>query len=394
VLEIHVLAMRANRSGGADVYTADLVRRLAERGHHITLVCYEADAALAEVCTVHLIRRRKYEDVQLAWRFAPLLYLLDFARSINSISMADPDVIVGSATQLTWMHARRFPRSALMYVPHSLVAPREIASYPWVSPVQRAAAVQLYRRAERAVLNRAARTVRFTNAGCQALLRYYGARIRPAFSVFPIAVRIPAEPAPHVSHDGLRLLSVGRLVNTKNVQLLIDVLALLRHRRWHLDIVGDGPERGRLEHLVRERGLLDRIAFRGHQTDVDRWYRTADLLVSTSRLEYSPLALLEAMSHGIPTLSIGPDGDRYHNANDEIVCDGVDGFLARSEERFGQMLAGLLSSPSRLADAGARAREAVIDRHQWSDHIDRYEGLFDEIRARPQARTVTCASCS
>jgi glycosyltransferase involved in cell wall biosynthesis len=394
VRHIHVIAMRADRSGGADVYTADLVRRLAARGHQITLLCYEAEPELTKVCTFHRIRRMPYENVRVAWRVAPLLSLFDFARSLEEMPLPEPELIIGSATQLTWMHARRFRKSALLYVPHSVVAPLEVASYPWVSHVQRAASVQLYERAERAVLNRAVRTIRFTKAGCDALLRHYGSRIRPTFNVFPVGVRIPDQPAYRAPADDIRLLSVGRLINTKNVRLLIDVLALLRHRHWRLDVVGDGPERGPLEWLTRDRGLSDRVTFHGHQPDVDPWYRTANLLVSTSRLEYSPLVLLEAMSYGVPTLSIAPDGRRYQNANDEIVADQVDGFLAPDEERFGQTLARLLSSTARLSEAGARARETVCRRHRWSDHIEQYERLFDEVTARLDERAVACASCS
>ncbi len=52
---IHVLAIEANRSGGAGVYTTELVRRLAARGHRLTLVGYEATADLDQVCTIQRI---------------------------------------------------------------------------------------------------------------------------------------------------------------------------------------------------------------------------------------------------------------------------------------------------------------------------------------------------
>ena len=232
---------------------------------------------------------------------------------------------------------------------------------------------------ERWALRRAARTVRFTWAGCEALVNHYGRAIEPNFTVFPAPVEVPPSQVIPRSPGPTRLLFVGRLVETKNVIFMFEVLAGLSHLNWTLDVLGDGEERARLEDFVNARDLSDRIRFRGHQEDVGSWYRVADLLVFPSRLESTGLVLLEAMSYGVPTLSIRSDGVRYFNANHEVVADGHDGHVTSDEGEFATRLAGLISAPEQLVEFGRNARLSVERRHRWNDHIDRYERLFDEI---------------
>ena len=75
------------------------------------------------------------------------------------------------------------------------------------------------------------------------------------------------------------------------------------------------------------------------------------------------------------------DGVRFHNANAEIIRDGEDGFLAKDDDHFRRLLAELLANPNRLKAAGDAGRKAIISRHTWDHHIERYERLFDELVA-------------
>lgn len=378
--DIHLLAMRANRSGGADVYTADLVRHLASRGHRVTLVCYAADPDLARICRLVTLPRPDFGARRFVWRASAWLQLLACARALRAAPLDAPEIVIGSAQQIIWAHARRFPRAPLVYVPHSLIAPREVATYPCGSSFQRFAAVRLFEWLEKWALHRAVATVRFNQTSCDALAQYYGPSAGSRLAVFPMPVTIPAEPLrPRTVQRPPTLLYVGRLVPTKNVAFLIAALSRLHHLAWSLDLVGDGEERPRLERQVREAGLQPRVVFHGHQDAVGPWYRRADLLVFPSRLESMGLVLLEAMSYGVPTLSIRADGARYHNATHEILTDGAEGWLAANERDFVERLENTLQSPDELPECGRRARQAVKRRHGWSDHLARYERLFRTI---------------
>jgi glycosyltransferase involved in cell wall biosynthesis len=295
-----------------------------------------------------------------------------------------PDFVIGSAQQMIPEHQRRFPGVPLIYVPHSLIAPFEVQTMPWPSLLQRWVSAGVFHYLELRALNQARSTIRFTRAGCEALMAYYGKSLKPRFVVLPTPVPIPNLPGDFDGmnskrHPHLRLLYVGRLVESKNVAWLLRCLNRLNHFSWTCDIVGDGEERPHLEKLTLQRGLENRIVFHGHQDDVGSFYRQADLLIFPSRLENSPIVLLEAMSFGVPSLSIRADGQRYINANHEIITAGHDGFLAEGEEQFVQKLQELLISPDCLKTVGRNARQTVEKRHRWVDHIRGYERIFEEI---------------
>lgn len=374
---VRVLAVEANRSGGAAVYTEELVRQLATRGYRLSLVCFEADRGLSEWAEVRRIPRPEFGHLPLAWRLSGLFQQRACDRAMDRLDLDRPDIVIGSAQQLIRSHARRFADCPLLYLPHSLVASKEVQTYPSGSRLHRFTTSWLFDHIEGWALRKSERTIRFTRAGCDALIEHFGRRVTPRFEILPAPVELPPAPTYGRRAGPVRLLFVGRLVETKNAAFLIEVLARLAHLEWTLDIVGDGEQRGRLEELVESSNLAGRIAFRGHQEDVGRWYSQADLLAFPSRLESAGLVILEAMSHGVPAISIRSDSERYHNVNHEIIFNNIDGFIADDEVHFGSLLAENLSEPGRLIAMGQAAREKIERKHGWYNHINRYEKIID-----------------
>jgi glycosyltransferase involved in cell wall biosynthesis len=368
-LNIYLLAQEANRSGGAAVHTAELCRQLAKRGESVTLICHAADPELDKLVKIHRLPRPTFANWPWLWRLAlPLRLALDFLAP-RRLALEPPDAFIVSDLPLWWSVKRRFPRVPMVYLPHALIAPLEVAGYPFRSVLQKRLAVRGFAWLERRALNRAAFTVRFTQTSCEAMLEYYGSRIQPRFAVLAPPVPIPAERRPPREPGPPRLLSVGRLVESKNISLLIRMLSPQIHLDWQLDIVGDGELRSRLENEARSSGLGDRIRFHGHREEVEPFYRRADLFVLPSKLENAPLVLLEAMSHGLPALCIRADGKEYRNANHEMVEHGKTGFLANDESDFAIILAELMAHPEQLPPIGDAAREAVIRTNSWDGYI-------------------------
>ena len=100
----------------------------------------------------------------------------------------------------------------------------------------------------------------------------------------------------------ITLLTVGRLHAVKDQAFLIGACARLRDRGVDFKclIAGEGTERRKLESLIREHRLQDRVTLLGHidQPAMDSLYLHADLFVLTSRSEGIPLVLMEAMARG------------------------------------------------------------------------------------------------
>jgi colanic acid/amylovoran biosynthesis glycosyltransferase len=121
------------------------------------------------------------------------------------------------------------------------------------------------------------------------------------------------------------LLSAGRLQAVKNHIFLVKACARLRDLGLDFDcvIAGEGPERERLEVLIREKCLQDRVTLLGHvaRDRMDSLYRNADVFVLTSLSEGIPVVLMEAMASGTIVLAPAITGIP------ELVIHGESGFL-------------------------------------------------------------------
>lgn len=115
-----------------------------------------------------------------------------------------------------------------------------------------------------------------------------------------------------VASDERMLLTVGRLSREK---AHIDLLAAFKRLRTtnpdissKLIIVGDGPERVRLEAATKAHGLKERVIFTGQISDVQPFYAAADVFVLPSHSEGSPNVLLEAMAANLPIVATAVGG--------------------------------------------------------------------------------------
>jgi len=116
--------------------------------------------------------------------------------------------------------------------------------------------------------------------------------------------------------------SVGRLVPVKNYDVLLKAFALLNKSiNAKVYLVGDGPERKNLENLAKDLGIENQVKFYGSQNNAYEFYRNFDCFVLPSESEGMSIALLEALSFGLPIVTT-----HYKNSHDVIV-DGINGFL-------------------------------------------------------------------
>lgn len=152
---------------------------------------------------------------------------------------------------------------------------------------------------------------------------------------------------------GLRLLTVSRLsrfTRRKNVDGVLEALALLEGVKIHYTVVGDGDDRQRLEARARELGVADRVEFRGGLAlpELLAVYREADLFVLASKasakdVEGFGIVYLEASASGVPVIASreggatdavqdGVNGLLIDLSSPAAVAAGICAFLARREE--------------------------------------------------------------
>ncbi len=131
-----------------------------------------------------------------------------------------------------------------------------------------------------------------------------------------------SRPAQLDGAGGALILSVGTLKAVKRHDLLIEAFAALDRPDARLYILGEGPERGRLQGLIDRLGLGGRVFLPGFQPDPLPWYAHADLFVLSSDYEGFGNVLVEALEQGVPVVSTDcPVGPR------EILDGGKHGTL-------------------------------------------------------------------
>ena len=186
-----------------------------------------------------------------------------------------------------------------------------------------------------------------------------------------------------------RVTTVMRLSRKKNAVELIDAMARVVERvsgtpAPRLTIVGDGPDRGRLERRVDRLGLRQVVEFLGWQ---DR-RRIADVLAASTvfalpcRREAFGLAALEARCAGVPVVAMNAGGIG------EIVKDGRHGYLAETRNAFADAIALLLVDRDRHA-AMSRAARTGVEEFAWDEvvrvHLHAYRlAMSRRARLRPR----------
>ena len=215
----------------------------------------------------------------------------------------------------------------------------------------------------------------------EAVARKYRALRRPVPPVVVIGNPIPEEFAVNEiklqrSDDvSKRLLAVGRLSEEKRFDRLIQAFASVspRHPAWTLRIVGEGPERAKLESLVAQLGLCGQVDLLGNRADISAELMNADLFALTSRFEGFPNALLEAMASGLPCVVTDCPSGPYEITEQgrTAVLVPVDDFLALEcalDELMG-------NTAKRLAIASL-GRRSVMQRFSLEQILDRWNKVF------------------
>lgn len=155
----------------------------------------------------------------------------------------------------------------------------------------------------------------------------------------------------------LRLLNVARLAPVKGQDMLLRACSHLTRGGVALEcrLVGEGPERHRLEHLIKTLGLEGRVSLLGAQSqaEVARLYDWAQVVVLSSRSEGTPMTVIEAMAKARPVVA------PQITALPEMVLDGVTGWLCRPGDALdlAAKIETFSAKPQLIEDMGEAGRQ-------------------------------------
>lgn len=382
-------------AGGQNVHVAALARALAARGHRVTVYTRRDEPDLAArvsmapgVDVVHVTagpaQRLPKDDL--------LQHMQAFAAGLAQVWSFDrPDVVhshfwmsglaaIDAAAQLAANHFAPPPRVAHTY--HALgTVKRRFQGAADTSPLERE---QI-----EAMIGAEADTIIAT---CPDELHELGLMGVPSTKVeiVPCGVdntRFCAEGEAERRGAAFRLVSIGRLVPRKGVDLAIEALANLVHERGYdaeLEVVGSGetdreidPEVTRLTRLATTLDVSERVHFRDRMTQdrVPALLRSADAVVCTPWYEPFGIVPLEAMACGAPVIVAAVGGLQ------DTVLDAITGFHVppRDSAAIATAAARIFDDPQLRRALGVAGRMRVNARYTWSSVAERTEAVYERI---------------
>lgn len=171
--------------------------------------------------------------------------------------------------------------------------------------------------------------------------------------------------------------AVGRLWPQKRLKDLIwaaDLLKVIRND-VHVLIIGDGPQRQRLEKFRDQVRIEDKVHFLGHRSDVPRLMPHFDVLWLGSEYEGMPNVIMEAMAVGVPVVATDISGNR------DLVVPGETGFLVPVGGRaaFARETKRILEDADLARRLGEAGRQRVLSQFTVEQMIERHAALYREL---------------
>ena len=192
-----------------------------------------------------------------------------------------------------------------------------------------------------------------------------------------VHVRLLMRQELHFNEKDFVIVFSGRLDPVKNFELLLEVFEYCHKvdKAVKLLIVGDGPERKKIEQICMQKNIHNGLVMVGQRDEVLPYLRAGDVFLLTSLTEQMPLTILEAMSVGLPVVSSDVGEIR------QIIDDGKDGFLRNIHdgcEGFARALL-RLKQPSDWHTMSHAARSKIVVGFQEICMVRCYQSLIDNI---------------
>lgn len=173
--------------------------------------------------------------------------------------------------------------------------------------------------------------------------------------------------------DLINFITIGRLSEEKGHERILKGLAKVKNYSYSYTIIGSGPLELKIKDLANELGILDKVKFTAHTSKVLDFLSNSDFFIQGSYVEGFPNAVLESCSVGTPVIAFDcPGGTK------EIIEDGINGFLAVTEDDFAKTLQNL--NEIQMFER-AIVQESVLTKFSSQKIIKEYENLFLSVLA-------------
>ncbi len=354
------------KSGGMEIYTQNFTKLLKERVERIIIITrrFSNTSSYEKKDNIEVYRVRWFKG----------LYLRNPSFNINAFFKAlslDYDVIISQG-----------PVSSFLGGLISFIKKKKLVARPagvaYVQPQYGSLLKKVLFFFEKIAYKNADVVVFLSEAEKEQFKKKLGFLPR-RFEIIPTGVEIPDIPGGDVKRlkeefslgEDITITTVGRLIGVKGIDIFIHAMEGVEGKFRAL-IVGDGPERKRLEALVKESHLENKVIFSGWRDDIPAILAASDIFVLSSYSEGLPIALLEAMASGKPCI-VTDIGLPVENRKDALVVRAGDA------EELKKAVEELLENKKLRERLGKEAKKKVIAKFSWKNAIEGYTKVFENL---------------
>jgi len=366
-MRVLIIVPEVVRYGGTGRFVERLLEFHARRGIETTLLapagqCHPGLTAVVERHGAELLLA---PNRACATTHPALTQLFDLLYCWRAVRSRRPDLVVVSTGDPGRMSVALYLPVPVLYILHS--TPEQRLSFPARSYLKLGA-----------LLGNRVMTV---SEACAGEVSQTMGVPRSRISVVHNSCRGTGEPP---ARGEALVLTLGHLVGYKNPWIWLEVAgAVLQHRPdvrfvW----LGDGEELLPLRARVREMALEERILLPGYVEDPASWFARASIYLQPSLRESHGIAVLEAMSHGLPCVVANTGG------LPESVLDGETGFICRALEvaDFAGRIAALLDDAALRERMGGAGRSRAEQRFSEQDQELKIMALYDTLTKKQAPR--------
>ena len=359
--------------GGSGVVATELGIELAARGHQVHFISYAPPVRLDPS-----LENIEFHEVEVS-----TYPLFDHAPYTLSLSVKMLEVAQSAALDLLHVHYA-IPHSVSAFLARAMSAPRRL---PFVTTLHGTDITLVGN--DRSFLPITKFSIEQSD-GVTAISHYLKKRTIEEFDIQrPIEVipnfvncdlyrRVddPAQRAEWAPGGEPIVMHLSNFRPVKRVTDVVEIFALVRQKLpAKLVLIGDGPDRGAVEWLVRQKNLTEDVFLLGKQDRVYEKLGLADLFLLPSDHEAFGLAALEAMACEVPVIATEVGGIP------EVIEHGVDGYRvpARDVAAAARFAVEILSRADRGREMGRCARENAERKYSARDVIPHYEAYYRQV---------------
>ena len=352
-----------NVAGGAEWVLSEVANGLAERGHEVTVLSFDAEdrpsfygfSTSVEHCRLGSLGLWPHEKV------------LDYLRMRRAAMSLRADIVVGFMPSIYVPLAFGFFATGTKFIACEHIVRSFYAGRPLAY-------------------------LAICMAGNMTTsISFLSARIADEFSLIrnkqkiilanPVRQQSKKADVMGVSKGGYRILNVGRMVEFKDQRTLISAFAQIHtdFPNWRLRIIGQGELRSSLDRQIETLGISDLVSIQDSSSQIEEEYAAADLFVIPSIYEGFGLVTAEASCAGLPCL-----GFSDCEGTNQIIKDGVNGMLVHPGDDRVRSLAGALRSlmsDRQTLRFYARNGINLSTRYSLGKVLDEWEAVMLDVHA-------------